>query len=97
MNLLHLADLKNPNKKIPVHKKEEKGLTRITQNTVILWILKLLIHLKFKFGILILWIFKSEKLIVEVFAISKLFTLEYPCLLSPLLLLIVGFTSLIYK
>ncbi len=44
MNLLHLANRKNPNKKIPVHKKEEKGLTRITQNTVILGILELLIH-----------------------------------------------------
>ena len=44
MNLLHLVDLKNPNKKIPVHKKEEKGPTKITQNTVILGILELLIH-----------------------------------------------------
>ena len=44
MNLLHLVDLKNPNKKIPVYKKEEKGPTRITQNTVILGILELLIH-----------------------------------------------------
>ena len=32
MNLLHLTDLKNPNKKIPVHKKEEKCPTRITEN-----------------------------------------------------------------
>ena len=44
MNLLHLTDLKNPNKKIPVHIHKEKGLTRITQNTVILGILELLIH-----------------------------------------------------
>ena len=36
--------LKEPNKKIPVHTQEEKGLTRITQNTVILGILELLIH-----------------------------------------------------
>ena len=44
MNLLHLTDLKNPNKKIPFNKKEKKGLTRITQYTVILGILELLIH-----------------------------------------------------
>ena len=45
MNLLHLAGLKNPNKKkIPVHTQKERSPTRITQNTVILGILELIKH-----------------------------------------------------
>ena len=53
--------------------------------------------LKFKFWILKQVTFKFKVLIVEVFDIPKLLLLEYPSLLSPILFLIEGLASLIYK